>query len=63
MGLPWDPFIVIHTSRDAFTTMDDKRGSIIWLNAVFMTISTLAILARLLTRALLVRLVGPDDSL
>ncbi|KAH9203651.1 hypothetical protein DL95DRAFT_472186 [Leptodontidium sp. 2 PMI_412] len=43
--------------------MDDKRGSIIWLNAVFMTISTLAIITRLLTRALLVRLVGADDVL
>ncbi|KAH7398120.1 hypothetical protein BKA64DRAFT_708780 [Cadophora sp. MPI-SDFR-AT-0126] len=43
--------------------MDDKRGSIIWLNAVFMTISTLAIITRLLTRALLVRLVGTDDVL
>ncbi|KAH7379014.1 hypothetical protein BKA64DRAFT_242545 [Cadophora sp. MPI-SDFR-AT-0126] len=43
--------------------MDDKRGSIIWLNAVFMTISTLAIITRLLTRALLVRLIRADNVL
>jgi hypothetical protein len=43
--------------------MQDRRPLIIGLNSVLMVLSTITIVARLLTRGILLKHVGPDDGM